>query len=143
MNRQLETKITIGEKIAWNQFSEHREVFHRELVNANEADQLGIGLSSILWEKLEVGGQVLPHYHDVVEIIHITVGEVQLLCNGEWKNCKAGDTFLIPKGAIHSVKNNDTKPTEQISIFIPAAVEVQPNQFFETVLTSGEEMKGA
>ncbi|MDM5340527.1 cupin domain-containing protein [Fictibacillus enclensis] len=139
MNGITETKVNIGENIEWDQFTEHKKVYNREIVKAKEADELGIGLSSILWEKLEVGGQVLPHYHDVVEIIHITVGQVQLLCNNEWKKFKAGDTFLIPKRAIHSVKNDGTQPSEQISIFLPAFTDIPPNQFFGTTLTPENE----
>ena len=141
MNGLIETKVNIGENINWDQFTEHKKVYNREIVKSKEADALGIGLSSILWEKLEVGGQVLPHYHDVVEIIHITVGQVQLLCNKEWKKFKAGDTFLIPKGVIHSVKNDDTQPTEQISIFLPTFAEIPPNEFFKTILTPENEKR--
>ncbi len=83
-----------------------------------------------LGKKIGPGGQVLPHYHDVAEIIHITVGKVKLLCNGEWKNYQAGDTFHVPAGTVHSVLNDDIVPSEQISIFLPVEEAVPPNQFF-------------
>lgn len=77
-----------------------------------------------------VGGQVLPNYHDVAEIIHITVGKVKLLCNGEWKAYKAGDTFQVPASVIHSVANDGDRPSEQISVFLSADQAVPPNEFF-------------
>lgn len=128
------TSVKEGVSIPWTQIPEHLNLFHREIVNAQEADSLGVRISSILWEKIEVGGQVLPHYHDVAEVIHITVGNVLLLCNGEWKSYKAGDTFHVPAGVVHSVKNNDTAPTEQVSIFLPASYDIPANKFFQTIL---------
>lgn len=126
------TQVNEGSALSWIRFAEHDRVQFKEIVRAEEADELGVGLSSVLWEKIEVGGAVLPHYHDVAEIIHITVGSVRLLCNGEWKSYKAGDTFLVPAGSVHSVRNDDTKPTEQISIFMPVAKQPPSNTFFAT-----------
>ncbi|MCD1258561.1 cupin domain-containing protein [Paenibacillus athensensis] len=113
---------------------DHPELYHREIVSAADADALGIRTSSVLWEKIGVGGAVLPHYHDVAEIIHITAGKVKLLCNGEWRSYQAGDTFQVPAGVVHSVMNDDTVPTEQISIFLPVENEVPRNRFFATTL---------
>ncbi|RKN79241.1 cupin domain-containing protein [Paenibacillus ginsengarvi] len=126
------TKVNEASALSWIRFAEHDRVQFKEIVRAEEADELGIGLSSVLWEKIEVGGAVLPHYHDVAEIIHITVGQVRLLCNGEWKSFKAGDTFLVPAGSVHSVRNDDSIPTEQVSIFIPVAEQPPSNTFFAT-----------
>jgi quercetin dioxygenase-like cupin family protein len=95
---------------------------------------MGIKVSSILWEKIGVGGQVLPHYHDVAEIIHITVGHVKLLCDGEWKSYQAGDTFHVPAGIVHSVANEGTHPSEQISVFLPVDQAATANSFFNTTL---------
>jgi mannose-6-phosphate isomerase-like protein (cupin superfamily) len=127
-----------GQAIPWTQIPEHIHLFHREIVDASEADALGVRVSSVLWEKIEVGGQVLPHYHNVAEVIHITVGKVKLLSNGEWKSYQAGDTFHVPAGVVHSVKNDDTAPTEQISIFLPASADIPSNQFFQTFLVENQ-----
>ncbi len=132
------TTVKEGQSITWTQIPEHIQLFHREIVDAAEADALGVRVSSVLWEKIEVGGQVLPHYHNVAEVIHITVGKVKLLCNGEWKSYQAGDTFHVPAGVVHSVKNDDSAPTEQISIFLPANAEIPSNQFFQTILVENK-----
>ncbi|WP_424767671.1 cupin domain-containing protein [Paenibacillus sp. sgz302251] len=129
-----ETKVLTSETMPWALMPNHINLYHREIVSAEQADTMGIRVSSILWEKIDVGGQVLPHYHDVAEIIHITVGKVKLLCNGEWKSYKAGDTFHVPSGVIHSVANDDEVPTEQISVFLPAEQEIPLNSFFHTTL---------
>lgn len=129
---QTLTQVKKDADLEWTAIPEHIHLDHKEIVAAAEADRLGVRVSSVLWEKIGVGGAVLPHYHDVAEVIHITKGRVKLLCNGEWISCKAGDTFHVPAGTVHSVANDDTEPTEQISIFLPAANDVPPNQFFAT-----------
>ncbi|MCJ0929922.1 cupin domain-containing protein [Virgibacillus halodenitrificans] len=129
MNEQKNTKVNVGEELKWNKFTEHREVFNQELLSAKEADGLGVSVSSVLRERIEVGGIVLPHYHDVAEVIHITKGKVRLLKNGEWTSYKEGDTFLVPKGVVHSVANDDTEPTEQVSIFLPVSDDVENEGF--------------
>ncbi|MFC5703132.1 cupin domain-containing protein [Cohnella faecalis] len=127
-----QTTVKTAEAMEWSLMPDHVALYHREIVSAAEADAMGVRASSVLWEKIGVGGAVLPHYHNVAEIIHITVGKVRLLCNGEWKSYQAGDTFHVPAGVVHSVVNDDTAPTEQISIFLPVEEQVPPNRFFET-----------
>ncbi len=133
MTLTAQTIVKRSHEIEWAPILAHPGLFHREIVSAQEADSMGIRMSSILWEKIEVGGAVLPHYHNVVEIIHIIKGNVLLLCNGEWKSYHEGDTFHVPAKVVHSVMNNDTSPTEQVSIFVPAEAEVPSNCFFETI----------
>lgn len=123
------TKVNVGEDLKWNLFTEHRKVHHREILGAKEADKLGVDVSSVLRERIEVGGAVLPHYHDVAEVIHIIKGNVKLLQNGEWKSYKDGDTFIVPEGVVHSVANDDDEPTEQVSIFLPVSEDVQNEGF--------------
>lgn len=129
-----ETEVLTAEAMTWELMPNHIELYHREIVSAAQADKLGISMSSILWEKLGVGGQVVPHYHDVVEIIHITVGEVKLLSGGEWHSYRAGDTFHVPAGTVHSVANAGDSPSEQISIFLPSGEQAVPNSFFGTTI---------
>jgi quercetin dioxygenase-like cupin family protein len=133
MKEATATTVKLGKVIPWAPIEDHIGLFHREIVDAAEADRLGVRISSVLWEKIEVGGAVLPHYHNVAEIIYILKGNVTLLCNGEWMDYGAGDTFHVPEGVVHSVCNNDTVPTEQISIFLPASDSHTGNVFFQTV----------
>jgi mannose-6-phosphate isomerase-like protein (cupin superfamily) len=130
--KQLETKVRKDEDTTWSLMPGHPGLYHKEIMNAADADAMNVMMSSILWERIDVGGAVLPHYHDVAEVICITVGKVRLLCNGIWQSYQAGDTFLVPAGVIHSVVNDDTEPTEQISLFIPLHGEETSNRFFGT-----------
>lgn len=132
MDRSSGTKVHKGDKMLWEQNPDHIGLEHKEIVNSKDADEIGVQLSSILRERIGIGGSVLPHYHDVSEIIHITVGKVKLLCNGSWKSFKAGDTFLVPAGTVHSVSNDDISPTEQLSIFLPLVKGSEKNKYFKT-----------
>lgn len=132
MKEAMQTTVKSTRFNDWEPITEHIGLYHREILNAAEADDLGVRASSILWEKIDVGGGVLPHYHNVAEIIHITSGKVLLLCNGEWTSYEAGDTFHVPAGVIHSVMNDCDEPTEQISIFLPTEEGVPANAWFET-----------
>lgn len=134
MSKQETTIVKEMKGQRWSLMPNHIELYHRELLSADEADSLGVRASSVLWEKIGVGGAVLPHYHNVAEIIHITKGKVKLLCNGEWQSHQAGDTFLVPAHVVHSVANDDDEPSEQISIFLPVEASVPANTFFSTTL---------
>jgi mannose-6-phosphate isomerase-like protein (cupin superfamily) len=139
MNSAKETKVYEGCQMEWSPIPEHPFLYHREICSAADADAMDIQMSSVLWEKIGVGGCVLPHYHNVAEIIHITQGKVKLLCNGEWTSYQAGDSFLVPKGIVHSVVNDDITPTYQISMFIPTNTVMPKNSFFETILVPAQE----
>lgn len=117
---------------AWEPIGDHPGLYHREMLSAAEADGLGVRVSSVLWERIEPGGGVLPHYHDVAELIHITAGRVLLYADGEWLTCEAGDTFHVPAGVVHSVLNDGDEPSEQISVFLPVEDAPPPNARFGT-----------
>lgn len=136
-----ETKIIKSNEDKWEKMPNHPELYHRTLLSEKEADALKVHVSKILWEKIDVGGAVLPHYHDVAEIIHFIKGKTKVLFNGEWIICNEGETLHVPKGVIHSVYNHDTEPTEQVSIFLPTEDVSFPNQSFETYLIEEELMK--
>lgn len=137
-----QTEVLAGDSMEWQLMPNHVELYHREILSAKQADALGIRMNSVLWEKIGVGGQILPHYHDVVEIIHITVGRVKLLCNGVWKTCKAGDTFHVPAGVVHSVANDGGIPSEQISIFVPVEPDAPANVYFGTTIVEDVSLPG-
>ncbi|MDG0793829.1 cupin domain-containing protein [Cohnella ginsengisoli] len=134
MIKAEETKVVVGAEMEWGLMPDHWHLYHREIVNASQADELGVRVSSVLWEKIGVGGAVLPHYHDVAEIIHITAGQVKLLRDGTWTLYQAGDTFHVPAGVVHSVACVGDCPSEQISIFLPVETDVPSNSYFNTHL---------
>jgi len=138
-----DTIINKWDDLEWTNNPAHINLYQKELLKADDATTVGIKASSILFEKIGYKGAVIPHYHDVCEIICITVGKVNLLCNGEWKEYKAGDTFIVPAKAVHSVVNlNEEQDSEQISFFIPVSDEPVSNEWFNTHLIEEPSFKG-
>lgn len=131
------SQILRGNDLPWQGMPDHVKLYHRCLLSPEMADALKVHVSTILWERIGVGGAVLPHYHDTAEVIHFIKGRVRVLFNGEWISCRAGDTLYVPKGTVHSVKNDDEVPTEQVSVFLPVGIPSFPNRPFQTVLVDG------
>lgn len=120
-----ETRVTIADEIPFEKLDVHRDVYGKDIVSPADAALSGIGVSKIMYEKIKPHGQVLPHIHDVGEIIYIVKGTVALLMNGEWKQFGAGSTFIVPAGIRHSVENiSDTDESEQVSMFIPMSPDI-------------------
>ncbi len=127
------TIINKWDDIEWKKNEAHIELYQKELLSAADADSVNIKASSVLFEKIGYNGAVIPHYHDVCEVICITKGVVNLLCDGKWSEYKEGDTFIVPAKAVHSVANlNPEVDSEQISFFIPVSEEKVSNQWFNT-----------
>ncbi|WP_010263838.1 cupin domain-containing protein [Treponema primitia] len=116
----------------------HPELYQKTFLNPADADHADIRASMILYEKLEKGGAVLPHYHDVCEIICVTKGRVQFYCETGWVEYHAYDTFIVSAGQVHSVTNIHDEPSEQISFFVPAGAGVKNEVFKTTILEGGE-----
>lgn len=81
---------------------------------------MGLHLWRILRERIEPGGAVLPHRHDVTEVIHFIQGEVNVLLGQTRLVCQPGDSIIVPDGLVHGVANYGQGITEQVSFFIPA-----------------------
>lgn len=122
------------EEIEWRTMEEHRGLHYRELLSSEDASGLGLLVANIWRESIEPGGAVLPHTHDVAEIIHFTEGKVRALLGEEWTDCSPGDTLIVPKGVLHSVENHGESPSHQVSIFVPVLPD---NDGFRTFLADG------
>jgi quercetin dioxygenase-like cupin family protein len=68
---------------------------------------------------VDPGGEVMPHTHPGVEMAYIASGEAVLTIKGQPPvTLSTGDSFSIPEGAIHSVKNAGTGPLVMISTYV-------------------------
>lgn len=119
------------DKLAWQTVPQHRELTCKELLDPTGASEIGVAVSSILHERIGPGGLVLPHTHDVAEVIHFLEGDVRVLLEEEWSSCAPGDTLVVPKGVKHSVENPGDLPSCQISIFLPVVTGEGFNTFLE------------
>jgi mannose-6-phosphate isomerase-like protein (cupin superfamily) len=93
-----------------------------ELVSEAEAEALDLHLWKVLRERIQPRGAVLPHYHDVVALIHFLHGTVEVHLGEQRFTSGPGDFIIARAGMIHSVTNFGQHASEQVSIFIPERV---------------------
>ena len=72
----VKTIVNVFEKLALLKNEKHRGVYYMNCVSMDDAKYSGINLCRMIYEIIEPEGQVLPHIHEVGEIIYITSGEV-------------------------------------------------------------------
>jgi quercetin dioxygenase-like cupin family protein len=75
------------------------------------------------------GSRVPPHTHPGIEMAYIAAGSAELSVEGQpARALHAGDSFAIPKGTVHSVRNVGTDDLVLISTYVvdKAAPLVQP-----------------
>ena len=71
------------------------------------------------------GGGPPPHYHKAEdEWWHVLEGTASFFNNGQWTEVPAGGAVYMPKGSIHTFKNNTDKPLKQLIHTAPAGFEV-------------------
>lgn len=99
---------------------QHRGLYHQEILSRDEAARMHLHVWRILRERIEPGGAVLPHRHDVTEVIHFVRGEVDVLLRTTRLICRPGDSLIVPAGTVHGVANGSPVPSEQVSFFIPS-----------------------
>lgn len=68
---------------------------------------------------VDVGGTVLPHTHPGIEMAYIASGEAELTIAGQpARALRQGDSFAIPKGTVHSVRNTGKTELVMISTYV-------------------------
>jgi uncharacterized RmlC-like cupin family protein len=117
----VDSTIRGFDDLEWVPLPGNPNVNVKELLSREESGALNLNLWRILFEKIEPGAAVLPHYHDTAEVIHFIRGEVHVLVGEERSVCRPGDSLIVKSGTIHGVANKGTEPTTQISYFVPAA----------------------
>jgi mannose-6-phosphate isomerase-like protein (cupin superfamily) len=61
-----------------------------------------------------------PHYHEEAEELYFVVeGTMEFLRDDAWHVVSQGESFRIPKGALHSFRNEGDQPTRFITIHDP------------------------
>ena len=61
------------------------------------------------------------HFHSTTdEIVIVMGGSGEILINGEWKQVKAGDVHVNPRGNVHATRVGADEDLQFVSIFTPA-----------------------
>ncbi len=65
------------------------------------------------------GGVVAPHTHPGIEMGYVQEGQAVMSVAGQPdRQLKAGDSYLVPAGTVHSAKNTGTTPIKIIGTFV-------------------------
>ena len=84
---------------------------------------------------LAPGGGPPPHFHHhEAESFYILEGTATFQARGQTIHAKPGDFIHVPRGTVHSVKNEGTVPARALIIISPAGPKGM-QQFFEESFT--------
>ncbi len=76
-----------------------------------------VRIQMINWAKLPKGKEFIPHYHeDMDEVFIVISGKAEIRIGEEIDTLEEGDSVLIPKGIIHSMKNINDRDVNYIVI---------------------------
>jgi quercetin dioxygenase-like cupin family protein len=92
----------------------HNEVYGKLLSGEKENGRLSAHLTII-----KPGGEIIPHTHEVLEVIYIVKGEGSALVNGERKRAEPGTIVLAPAGSEHGFLNTGDTDIEMYCVFSP------------------------
>jgi quercetin dioxygenase-like cupin family protein len=85
---------------------------------------------------LAPGGGPPPHLHHYEdESFYVLEGNITFQAGGQTVHAKPGDFIHIPRGTVHSLKNEGTVPGRALTIISPAGPKGM-QQFFEEAFTS-------
>ena len=92
----------------------NREVYGKQLTVNAENDRL-----SVLLVTIKAGGEILPHTHEVLEVIYVIQGEGSALVNGERKKSEPGTIIVALAGNEHGFLNTGSTDVILYCVFSP------------------------
>lgn len=100
----------------------HGGTFNRRLVGPED----GIEHLEVIIGEMEPGGDADPHLHDDIEqIMYILAGKMYVNIEGEEAVLSVGDVVIIPKKAMHEVKNIGSENLRFVLMYSPPKVAKQ------------------
>ena len=92
----------------------HNEVYGKVLSEQKENGRLSAHLTTV-----KPGGEILPHTHEVLEVIYVIEGEGSALVNGERKKSEPGTIVVANVGSEHGFKNTGDSDLVLFCVFSP------------------------
>lgn len=92
----------------------HNEVYGQLLSPEKENGRLSAHLTTV-----KPGGEILPHIHEVLEVIYVLEGEGSALVNGERIKAVPGTIVVANVGSEHGFKNTGEHDLKLFCIFSP------------------------
>lgn len=70
------------------------------------------------------GGGPPPHRHLAEdELFTITSGSIEFTAGGETRTVSAGESVFVPRGVVHSYRNDGTEAATMLAVYTPAGME--------------------
>jgi quercetin dioxygenase-like cupin family protein len=67
------------------------------------------------------GAKTLVHIHpEIDETYQVISGKLDVLYDGRWRSLGPGESFLVPRGAVHAFRNASDMPTRFMNRHAPA-----------------------
>ncbi|SNB47219.1 cupin domain-containing protein [Geobacter sp. DSM 9736] len=93
----------------------HNQYYLKDLIVKAEA-----GLLSVHRGRIEPGGEIFPHTHDVeAETFYILSGDAECTMGSDTLVFRAGNCGFAPPGVLHGLRNTGSSPVELLAIFTP------------------------
>lgn len=106
------------------------------LITGDETD----GACFVMEALVPPGAGPPPHIHEREdETFYVLEGQCTIQIGQSMRIASAGDFVNIPKGTLHSFRNDGTAPARMILTFIPAGIE----KYFEEVFTPVDDPSAA
>lgn len=103
------------ERITWEKSPKGSPgVWIRDLVTRETNDRVTVRIV-----RVDPGGEIIPHVHDVMEVFSILEGEGKALMGEKTQLCSAGTCFVAPAGVKHGLKNTQGAPVKLFCVFTP------------------------
>lgn len=113
----MEMIIRNEETLEWVKNPKHKEVYLKHLVTSKDNDRLSAHIV-----KIEKGGEIVPHTHEIMEVFYFMKGQGLALVNGERIKAEEGSVIIAPAGAEHGLINDGNEEIILFSVFSPANV---------------------
>lgn len=79
-----------------------------------------------------------PHYHqDCAEFFYVTAGRLGVMRDGEWSVLGVGEYAEVPRGVVHTFRNDGQDEVRTITGFQPAGFEMFFEEFGYDAAESG------
>ncbi len=65
-----------------------------------------------------------PHHHeDCAEVFHVVAGRLGVMIDGEWRSLGPGERAEVPRGVVHTFRNDGDEEVRTITAFEPRGFE--------------------
>lgn len=110
----MSTLVKDMTKVEFSKHPMHRDAYTKLVTGKSENDRLS---ASIV--RINPGGELIPHTHEVIEVFYIIEGQGSALVNGERKPVSGGTVLIVPAGEEHGLINVGKGELTLYAVFSP------------------------